>query len=178
MGIVKSQTRLHKRLKEKLKKNKAAIVKEWFNMVVDTYPEDTSRFLKKQKDPFANPVGSTTMKGLEALLDELLNKMDHSILKSSLDPIIRIRAVQGFSASRATGFVLFLKTIIREQFKKDQNDPQILNELLQFELNIDSLNQIGFDLFMGCREKIYQIKAEEEKNRTYSAFERAGLVAT
>jgi hypothetical protein len=29
---------------------------------------------------------------------------------------------------------------------------------------------------MKCREKIYQIKANEEKNRTFSAFERAGLI--
>ena len=173
---MESRTHLYKRLAKQLEDNKAAIVKEWFNMVVETYPADTSRFLKKQKDPFANPVGNTTMKGLEALLNELFNKMDHNILKSSLDPIIRIRAIQNFSASRATGFILFLKTIIRKQLKKDQNDPQILNELLQFELNIDSLNQIGFDLFMECREKIYQIKAEEERNRTYSAFERAGLI--
>jgi len=35
-------------------------------MVVDTYPADTSRFLKSQKDPFANPVGGATIQGLDA----------------------------------------------------------------------------------------------------------------
>jgi hypothetical protein len=30
---------------------------------------------------------------------------------------------------------------------------------------------------MSCREKIYEIKGNEEKNRTFKAFERAGLIA-
>ena len=42
-------------------------------MVVDTYPADTSRFLKRQKDPFANPVGNTTLESLEAVVGELRN---------------------------------------------------------------------------------------------------------
>lgn len=173
---MKPQTHLNKRLVTHLENNRSAIINAWFKMAVDTYPADTARFLKQQKDPFANPVGNTTLKGLEALFKELLNGMDPDTLKSFLDPIIRIRAVQGFQPSQATGFILFLKTIIREQLKKDLENPQLLNALLEFELNIDKLNQIGFDLFVECREKIYQIKAREEQNRTYRAFERAGLI--
>jgi hypothetical protein len=30
---------------------------------------------------------------------------------------------------------------------------------------------------MQCREKIYELKANEMKNRTFRAFERAGLVS-
>jgi hypothetical protein len=45
-----------------------------------------------------------------------------------------------------------------------------------FESKVDSLSLIAFDKFMECREKIYQLRATEEKNRFYRAFERAGLV--
>jgi hypothetical protein len=36
---------------------------------------------------------------------------------------------------------------------------------------------MAFDLYMQCREKIYQLSANEMKNRTLRAFERAGLVS-
>jgi hypothetical protein len=29
---------------------------------------------------------------------------------------------------------------------------------------------------MACREKIYELKANETRNRTFKAFERAGLI--
>ncbi|MCP4111527.1 MAG: hypothetical protein GY749_39380 [Desulfobacteraceae bacterium] len=160
-------------LKEFLNKRKNAIIKKWFDMVVDTYPADTSRFLKSQKDPFSNPVGATTMNGLEALFDELLNSMNHEKIISSLDPIIRIRAVQDFSPSKAAGFTFFLKTIIRENINKENHN---YDELLSLESNIDEIGLIGFDIYMKCREKIFDIRANEHRNRFFSAFERAGLI--
>lgn len=160
-----------------LDKHKIAIVKEWFDMVVATYPADTSLFLKRQKNPFANPVGSTTLKNLEALFHELLGGMNHDSLASFLDPIIRIRAVQDFTPSQATGFIPFLKSVIREQIKNELDDLHMVKALLQFEMKIDALNLIAFDIYMGCREKIYQLKANQEKKSTYSALERAGLLA-
>ncbi len=164
------------KLKKRLNKQKAAIVRKWFDMVVDTYPMDTSRFLKSQKDPFANPVGSATMEGVEGLFHELLDGMDHERIHSLLDPIIRIRAVQNFSPSEAIGFVFFLKKIVRETLKNDISESQGTNELLSFETNIDKIGLMAFDIYMTCRETLFRIQANEEKNRTFSAFERAGLI--
>ena len=161
-------------LKELLEKRKSAITKKWFDMVVDTYPSDTSIFLKKQKDPFDNPVGNATLEGVNGMFDELLGNMDPEKINAFLDPIIRIRAVQSFSASKAVGFIFFLKAIIRESVKDDIQDQT--DELLALELNIDELGLIAFDIYMTCRETLYRIKAEEEKKRTFSAFERAGLI--
>ena len=55
-----------------LAQQKAAIIKKWFTLVIETYPSETGKFLKSQKDPMANPVGRTVSRGLEALFDELL----------------------------------------------------------------------------------------------------------
>ncbi len=163
-------------LKEFLNKRKKAIIKKWFDMVVDTYPADTSRFLKSQKDPFANPVGNTTVSGLEAVFDELLSTMNHEKIISFLDPIIRIRAVQDFSPSKAVGFTFFLKTIIRENINREKSEKHNYDELLSLESNIDELGLIGFDIYMKCREKIFDIRANEHRNRFFGAFERAGLI--
>ena len=160
-----------------LEKQKAAIIKRWFDMAMETYPADSSKFLARQKDPFANPVGTTTRKSLELIFHQLLNDMDDDALVSALDPVIRIRAVQDFSPSRAIGFILLLKEIIRDSIKGELEDIQKAKALLQFELKIDRLNLLAFDIYMACREKIYQIKADHEKKSTYRAFERAGLLA-
>ncbi len=165
-------------LKDLLKKKETAIVGQWFDSVVNTYQLDTSRFLKSQKDAFANPVGNSLSQGLKAVFDEINDRMDYETVNSFLDPIIRIRALQDFSASKAVSFVFFLKKIVREQTAKEiQQDKTLQADMLLFESKIDDLALIAFDIYMGCREKVYEIKANEVRNRTFVAFHRAGLVA-
>jgi len=164
------------RLNNLLAQRKTAIIKNWFTLAVETYPPDTASFLKKQKDPFANPVGRTISRGLEALYNELLKEMDHDTIISFLDPIIRIRAIQNFSPSQAISFIFLLKKAIRENIKKEALEEQLFNELLFFESKIDQLAMIAFNLYMECKEKIYDLKANEMRNTTYKAFKRAGLV--
>jgi hypothetical protein len=160
-----------------LEQRKTAILKKWFALAIETYPSDTAKFLKSQKDPFANPVGRTIYQGLEALLNELLKGIDYEKLVSSLDPIIRIRAIQNFSPSQAIGFIFFLKNVIRESLLKEIVEKEIVNELMLFESKIDEIILIAFNLYIQCKEKVYELKANELKNRTLKAFERAGLVS-
>jgi hypothetical protein len=165
------------RLEELLAQKKTAIIDKWFDAVAETYPADTAGFIKRQKDPFSNPVGGTTQKSLFVLMDELLGEMNRDKINSFLDPIIRIRAVQDFTPSKATSFVFSLKKIIREHLNKcDFNDHLIVADLALLDQKIDLIGLMAFDIYMKCREKIYQIKATEEKNRFFCAFERAGLI--
>ena len=155
---------------------KSVILKSWMDAAINSYAPDTAAFLKGQKDPFSNPVGGTTLKGLQVLLDQLINGMDPKTVTSHLDPIIRIRAVQDFTPSQATAFILTLKTVLKNTFKKELQDSQFCHDFLAFESKIDQLSLLAFDIFMQCKEKIYQIKANETRNRTFRAFERAGLI--
>ncbi|RLC26326.1 MAG: hypothetical protein DRH21_02435 [Deltaproteobacteria bacterium] len=165
------------RLNDLLERNKDAIVKKWLASVIDIYPADTSKFMKRQKDPFANPVGNTLSVNLGPLFDELLNEMDYETITSHLNPILRVRAVQPIlSTSQSTGFIFLLKKVIRESLKKEFSDKDILKELFYFESKIDELTLIAFDVYLKCREKVYEIKANEERNRSFRAFERAGLL--
>ena len=165
------------RLESLLAQHKKEIADEWFNRLVETYPPETVPFFKSQKDPFDNPVGSTARSGLAAVVDELLGGMDVQVITSFLDPLIRIRAVQTmFSASQAVGFIFLLKKTIRDQLKKEIQTHHLYEELLAFEVKVDELALIGFNIFTGCREKIAELKSNEMKNTTFRAFERAGLV--
>ena len=166
-----------KGLKGLIEDRKNQIIKTWFDALVQTYAPDTAEFLKGQKDPFANPVGNTTINGLTFLLDQLLKDFDRKTLATYLDPIIRIRAVQNFTPSQATEFIISLKQVLRNTLKKELQEIQLAHELSAFELKIDQLCLLAFDIYMECREKIYEISASETRNRIFRAFERAGLVA-
>jgi hypothetical protein len=165
-----------KGLEKILAKNKAAIAKQWFNLTSQTYAVDTAKFLQSKTDPFANPVGNTLMTGLDGILAYLIDSTDPQYLHSHLDSIIRIRAVQDFSPSQATAFILSLKKILRDYFAKDLQDSRLADEFIALESKIDQICLMAFDIYMQCREKVYQIRANETRNRTFKAFERAGLI--
>jgi len=159
-----------------LAQHKTEIVKQWFEIAIKSYKTDVAQFLKTQTDQFANPVGSALSQNLEPLFDELCGQMNAETLSATIDPVVRIRAVQNFAPSQAVAFIFSLKRVTRTVLKKELNSDKLLRELYDFDLKIDVLGLIAFDAFMACREKIYDLKANEMRNRTLHAFERAKLV--
>jgi hypothetical protein len=163
-------------LPQKLAGKKAAITKKWVEAVINSYPTETARFLKSQSDPFANPVGQATRQGLGTLFDFLLGDLTPDQAREALDPIIRIRSIQDFTPSRAVSFIFDIKEIARDMCGNDLRDIQKAAEMRALEKRIDELGMMAFDIYMQCREKIYALKANEMKDRTYKAFARAGLI--
>jgi hypothetical protein len=165
------------RIEDLLVSRKSDIVEKWFTRVAETYSHDTAHFLKSQKDTFANPVGGNILSGLSGLLDHLVADADNASSEDFLDSIIRIRAVQTmFSPSAAVSFIFDLKKIIRESLKKELKDRDVLMKLAVFEDKVDAMGLAAFDVFVKCREQIYEIKANQERSKVFAAFERAGLI--
>jgi hypothetical protein len=159
-----------------LKENKQKIIDQWFDRIVNTYPKDTSRFIHREQDPFSNPVGNVTRNNIEKLFLQFLHeKTDPQFLMDHLDPILRIRAIQNFSASDAVGFILDLKPIVRN-VTRGQKFSLELNDYVAFEMRVDQLVLYAFDVFMSCKEKIYDLKANEVRNQSFEALERANLL--
>ena len=146
-------------IKDLLSEKRPDIIRGWFDLILKTYPQETAIFLKDQKDRFANPVGQTILRGIEDLFDEIVNGPDPEKVNEYLDNIIRIRAVQDFSPSDAIGFLFLLKNVIRNELLKDIRRNNLFEELLVIESGIDNLAGISFDIFMKCREKLYDLKA-------------------
>lgn len=163
-------------LLKQLTRKKNTIVKQWFDRLMATYPADTAQFLRSQKDAFANPVGQNSLQSLEGLLDHILTDFNPQTAKPIIDPIIRIRAIQDFTPSKAVRFVFDLKDIVRDIAAADQDDRQSQRALADLDHRIDDLGLLAFDIYMQCREKIYDLKANEMRARTLSAFDRAGLI--
>jgi hypothetical protein len=159
-----------------LEEKKSAFLKRWFNLIVETYPDESTRFLKTQKDRFANPVGHALSKALDRLYAEVVSGVDPQRAAPALDQIIRIRAIQNFSPSQAVAFVFFLKTVIREALEEEIRESGIKEELLILETRIDQLALLAFDQYMGCREKLYDLKANELRRQTYRLLQRANII--
>jgi len=161
-----------------LQQYRSAIIKKWFNRVVETYAPETARLLQKESSQFANPVGHTMLHGIEAIYDEFLHGADHEKLAPHLDRIIRIRAVQDFSPAQAMSFVFFLKNIVRDELQKHIHENRIpLSEITAFESKVDDLALLAFNIYMQCRERLYEVRLTEFKTRTYRLLQRANLLA-
>ena len=150
-------------LAEVLSSGRSTIVEEWLKRTIQSYPESAGRFLSQEKDPFRNPVGHTLKAGLAELFDGLTGPPDTTAAGVALDGIVRIRAVQDFSAGQAVAFVFLLKKIIRDLFP--EHVQRCSYEAAALESRIDDLALLAFDIFMRCREQIIEIQAKEAKRR-------------
>ena len=165
------------RLEELLSKKSSTIRKIWLRSILETYPDDSQRFLKEQKDRFANPVRHTFFEEIGNLLNELVEDLNTKKITPILDRIIRIRAVQDFTPSQAVSFIFLLKKVVRNTFKKEIQEEGLLENLLSFESKIDELALMGFDIYMKRKEKLYELRANEAKNQVSGLLERMGLVS-
>ena len=162
-------------LKSLLLQRRSAILKRWFDAILETYPPDTHRFLKKQKDRFANPVGTTLFKEMEELFQEFVGGFDRERLSAILDRIIRIRTVQDFSPSGAVGFLFALKGIIRSEVHPESVEGDPANDLLDLENRIDGLVLLAFDIYMQCRERVFEIRVKETQNQVSRLLRKTGM---
>ena len=159
-----------------LRQKRPAILKRWRQLIAETYPQETSRFLASDKDQFANPVGHFIRNGTEALLDQIHGELDREVVGECMDPIVRIRAVQDFSPSEAVGFVFLLKNAVRREAGAEIEAEGLLGELLEFELRVDALAGCAFDTYARCREQIYEIRIREIKNRSAVLMRRMNVL--
>jgi hypothetical protein len=97
-----------------LSEKKEEIIKEWFDLAVQAYPPDTAKFLKDKTNRFANPVGYNFSVAMEAVIGHLLDDKYDGDVVGSLEGLVKIKAVQDFSASQAVRFIFLLKRILRK----------------------------------------------------------------
>ncbi len=148
-----------------LLERKDEIVREWLERTLHTYPESITRFLSNEKDPFRNPVGYTLREGLSSLLTGLIRAEDTLDMAPVLDGIVRIRAVQDFSASQAVAFIFLLKHVLGQELQDEI--ARFPGEFALLETRIDELALLSFDIFMKCREQIHEIKTSEARRMLF-----------
>ncbi|MCF8104953.1 MAG: RsbRD N-terminal domain-containing protein [Desulfohalobiaceae bacterium] len=165
-------------LTEILSRERKSLIKAWLEKALQTYPPKTSEIFKKQKDPFANPVGATLARTLEGIFDQLLLDQSTEKLKAHVQDLVQVRAVQDFTPSGAVSFVLDLKRIVRRRLAQEDSGDRLEHALVEFEERIDLLCLLAFDLYMKQREQIWKLRSQELQQRTsYLLRKKAGIKA-
>ncbi len=163
-----------------LEKKRPEVLALWRERFFAEYPADSSGFLTRQKDPFANPVGTRLAEGLAGILRAAFNPGDLKAEEAAiafLDDMAHIRAVQDFTPARAVRFLFDLKDVCREVLAKDLAKLGEGSDWHALDRRIDALALTGFDFYGRCREKIFDIRVNEVRNLSYKAMQRANLVA-
>ncbi len=163
------------KLNDLLMKESQSILKRWLDLILETYPADTAALMRKDKNQFTNPVGSTLSREIEVLFKNLCEGSQDERCQAPLDSILKIRSVQDFSPSKAVRFIFLLKKAIAETLKNAIYKESVMDEWLIFQSKIDDLALQAFDAYMNCREKICEIRvrqANAEKEMALRMMER------
>jgi hypothetical protein len=157
-------------LESLLLQNKTNLLKRWLDLILETYPADTAALMRKDRNQFTNPVGSTISREIEVLFKQLCEGIQNGKRRASLDAILKIRSVQDFSPSKAVGFIFLLKRAIGETLKNEIYKESVMSEWLSFQSRIDALVLQAFDAYMDCREKICEIRVNQARTEKEMAF--------
>lgn len=154
------------KLTEALRDNRERILDIWIERTLDSY--ESPDFFKKSKDMFANPVGGNIKTGLSELFDLLVAASDPGAYHKALDQVMRIRAVQEFTPAQAVAPVLELKWVVRQVLSglKQEERPQP-TELDNFDCDVDRAALAAFNIYVECRERLYQTRIRELKSGTH-----------
>ncbi len=152
-------------LRERLQSKKEAIIRRWLHDALATYPDEGAAAFGCEKDPFANPVGHSLRVGTRGIFEALLEGTDADETHQYLHEIIRIRAVQQFSPSQSLAFVFGLKKAIRAELGGAATDGRFAPELAEIDERIDRIALAAFDIFVQCREQVYELRVNEAKRR-------------
>jgi hypothetical protein len=157
--------------------NRENLMKKWFSAVIETYPKDSSQFFKNNSDPFANPVGTTIRQCLDLLFTEIIKAgMNKTAVHHAMEPIIRIRAIQEFTPAKALSFIINIKQIIAEELKAKNQKREVDACLRVIESNVDDLMLIAFDIYSACKDKVYCLRINEEKQRVRQLLIKKDLI--
>jgi len=155
---------------------KGSILPLWRDSLFDVYPPGSHGFLKDKKGRFTNPVGYTLSTELERLFGEIVKEDLTSEARSSLESILKIRAVQDLKPSEALQFILDLKGIVRREVNTKGSSQISSEDLRGFELKIDKICLEAFDIYNRCKQKIYELRVKEVKRQVSRLMERANLI--
>jgi RsbT co-antagonist protein rsbRD N-terminal domain len=135
------------------------VAQQWLAAAIKEYPPSTANFLLREDDPFRNPVGAALKDGIPRLVENLCGGMDPHEVSQALEGIVRVRAVQDLSPRQAVEFVFELRAILRELL------PLLAEDARELDRRIDEMALTAFELYMRCREQVYEVRQSEARRR-------------
>jgi len=164
--------------KDSLLRERQRILRGWYEVVLDRYPEEAARALKKSNDPFLNPLSHHLARTLEGLFDVVTGRRPVGEIEAQIDDLLRIRGIQDLTPAGAVSFVFDLKNVVRDILAEEifSGDAGFVRDLLLFETEVDEAASAVFESYVRIREKLIQLRTREVKRNTYRLLQQAGVV--
>jgi RsbT co-antagonist protein rsbRD N-terminal domain len=151
-------------LKELMIQRQSALCGRWLDALLADYGAETAAKWRREKDPFANPVGHTFRIGAPQLIEAISSDGElGAAAAAALEPIIRIRSIQDLAPSRAVSFVYMLRDVIRVELASELAQGAHDAELSVIERRIERLALLAFDVYVRCRDQVFRLRQEELK---------------
>ena len=156
------------KLEEWLAAHGEELRRAWLEATAARYGDVFRHFVRRQPDPFANPSGAILREGTGRLLTALAEPADAAVLREVLMPMIRLKAVQDVPPSEALAFVPLLKELVPAD-GADAPSPAARAELAR---RLDALLLVAFDVFVECRQTVYQLRVHEMQRNVARLLQR------
>lgn len=160
-----------------LEEREDALVEAWLDRVLAAYPADGGAVFKRLTNQFANPVGHTSRDAVRILFRALASDAPDPLYGEALADVLRIRAVQEMAPSVAVGWVLELKTLVRDELSAWWSS-EISVALQSFDERVDRLALEAFDLYVVFREELASLKVKEARRHVSWIVDRLNGDAT
>jgi hypothetical protein len=156
-----------------MSQRQSALCGRWLDALFADYGEETAAKWRRERDPFANPVGHTFRAGAPRLIEALSSDRElDGDAAAALEPILKIRSVQDFAPSRAVSFVFMLRDAIRAEFASELAHGARDAELAVIERRIERLALLAFDVYVRCREQVFRLRQDELKRSVATLLRR------
>ena len=160
-------------LQDLLSQRQPAVCERWLDAILRDYGPVTAARWRKERDPFANPVGHALSTGLPEILDAVARGQGlGERALSALQEIVRVRSVQDFTPSRAVSFVCLLRRAVRDELAAGLAGGEHDAELAELDGRIEQLALLAFDTYVGLREDLFRIRQEELRRSVASILRR------
>ncbi len=148
------------------KEHKAYIIKEWVEAVFNSYPLDTTGFLRTKQDEFCNPVGEMTTTLANFFFDAAAGEqVNDEELEQALMRFVRLRAVQNFPPSQGVGVLYVFKQMFREKILPICKKYAQIDAYLEAESRIDTLALMALDIYVDSRDTLAEQRIKEIRNQ-------------
>ena len=160
-------------LREILIERRALLSERWLDAVLAEYGSQTAARWRRERDPFANPIGHVLGTSLPRLLEAVAGDGEPAPdALAALEDVVRIRCVQDLTPSRAVRFVYLLRDVVRRELAAELAGGAHGEELAAVERRVERLALTAFDVYARCRERIFQLRQEELKRSVASLLRR------
>jgi hypothetical protein len=155
---------------------KDKILDDWLKHLMLHYDYNKLDYLEKEKDPFLNPVKYIFTSALESIFAYIFDGEELEAVYQNIEKLIKLLALNGPKASEALGPFVFFKHYINALFMSSFSLEEKMEEYNEIMNIFDNLLLKIFDMYVQCREKIYEVRINEIKRMTFPLLERSGLI--